>query len=257
MQSATHIASGFKKNFGKIPSIAIGAKHGNLCGAGVGANAIPKMLSGDPQAISGGWVLVNFPIDKKEASLLRENRILDGVIAPSVSRDAINILARKTGKCRIVVNPALKTHLAELDDHVRFRYVRGGILTQSNYTFVPELKNKDLLLAWAIGSTSNSNTVTLVKDGALIANATGQQSRVLACKLALMIAGPRAKGAVAYSDSFFPFIDGPKVLADAGIKSLFVTSGSIRDKEVFAYFKSRGVKVFSLPDEQARGFFGH
>ena len=64
-------------------------------------------------------------------------------------------------------------------------------------------------------------------------------------------------GSAAYSDSFFPFLDGPKVLADAGIKSLFVTSGSIRDAEVFDFLKKRGIKVFSLPDSEARGFFGH
>lgn len=265
LQSVTHIAAGFKKNFNDIPAIAIGAKHGNLCGAGVGPDALKKMLSGDPQAISGGWVLVNFPIGKDEAQLLQtfktEKRILDGVIAPSVSEEAIEILARKSGKCRIVVNPALATDaLAQLDTRTRFRYVRGGFLTQSNYTFVPELKDRDLLLAWAVGSTSNSNTITLVKDGMMIANATGQQSRVLACKLALLIAatsGHDTKDAAAYSDSFFPFIDGPAVLADAGIASLFVTSGSIRDKEVFDYLASRGILVVSLPDEQARGFYAH
>ncbi|MEK7583367.1 MAG: hypothetical protein AAB483_03140 [Patescibacteria group bacterium] len=265
LQSATHIAAGFKKNFDAIPKIAIGAKHGNLCGAGVGEDALKKMLSGDPQAISGGWVLVNFALEKEHAELLKtyktEKRILDGVIAPAISEEAIEVLARKNGKCRIVVNSALGTDaLATLDDHMRFRYVRGGFLTQSNYTFVLEVKDKDLLLAWAVGSTSNSNTVTLIKDGMMIANATGQQSRVLACRLALMIAeasGHDTKGAAAYSDSFFPFIDGPQVLADAGIASLFVTSGSIRDDEVFAFLKSRNITVVSLPDEQARGFFGH
>ncbi len=265
LQSATHIAAGFQKNFSEVPAIAIGAKHGNLCGAGVGDDALKKMLSGDPQAISGGWVLVNFEIGKEEAKLLQtyktEKRILDGVIAPSVTEEAIEILARKSGKCRIVTNPALATDdLAKLDSHIRFRYMRGGFLVQSNYTFIPEVKNKDLLLAWAVGSTSNSNTITLVKDGMMIANATGQQSRVLACKLALLIAetsGHDTKGAAAYSDSFFPFLDGPKVLADAGIKSLFVTSGSIRDEEVFGYLKQQGIEVVSLPDAEGRGFFGH
>ena len=265
LQSATHIAAGFEKNLGKIPKIAIGAKHGNLCGAGISAagheGALKGMLKGDPQAISGGWVLVNFAIKKKDALLLREKRILDGVIAPSFANDAIDILARKSGKCRVLVNKSLATNLlSRLDTSLRFRHVRGGFLTESNYTFIPALKDRDLLLAWAIGSTSNSNTITIVKNGRMIANAVGQQSRVLACRLALMIAknaGHNARGAVAYSDSFFPFIDGPKVLADAGIKSVFVTSGSIRDKEVFAYFKSRGAKVISPPDKQDRGFYFH
>ena len=66
-----------------------------------------------------------------------------------------------------------------------------------------------------------------------------------------------AKGAILVSDSFFPFLDGPKLLEDNGIKSLFVTSGSIRDKEVFEYLKASGIEVFSLPDEKSRGFYNH
>lgn len=283
LQSATHIAAAWKKNFRSIPKIAIGAKHGNLCGAAISDNpekALRGMLSGDSQAISGGWILTNFPIDKKAAELLRthkteEKRILDGVIAPDFSKEAIDELARKSGKCRLISNPALATDaLAILDSDLRFRYVRKGFLMQSNYTFILDLKDpdlvqegrltiaqkKDLLLGWAIGSTSNSNTVTLIRHGELIANATGQQSRVLACRLALMIAqtaGHETKGACAYSDSFFPFPDGPLALADAGITALLVTHGSIRDKEVFEVIRSRGLSILHLPDEKARGFYMH
>ena len=143
LQSATHIAAGFQKNFKEIPAIAIGAKHGNLCGAGIGENALEKMLSGDPQAISGGWVLVNFEIGKKEAERLKKHgtehpRILDGVIAPSVTDEAIDILSRKSGKCRIVINPALAAaELAKLDAHIRFPYVLVGFLTPRPCLWAP------------------------------------------------------------------------------------------------------------------------
>ena len=36
LQTMTHIGAGFEKNFGKVPEVAIGAKHGNACGVGVG-----------------------------------------------------------------------------------------------------------------------------------------------------------------------------------------------------------------------------
>src|SRR3989339_1119669 len=36
LQTMTHIGAGMEKNFNNVPEIAIGAKHGNACGAGVG-----------------------------------------------------------------------------------------------------------------------------------------------------------------------------------------------------------------------------
>lgn len=54
--------------------------------------------------------------------------------------------------------------------------------------------------------------MTLVRDGALIGNGVGQQDRVGGCALAIIRArdaGHDVHGAAAYSDSFFPFPDGP------------------------------------------------
>ncbi len=172
-------------------------------------------------------------------------------------------------------NPALASLTAKsLNSETRFRQVRGGFLRQPNYTYVLDLHDariertgaltpeaeKDLLLAWAVGSTSNSNTVCLVKDGQLIGNGVGQQDRVGGCELAIK----RAKdarhdtaGAVAYSDSFFPFVDGPQALATAGVKTIFATSGSVRDAEVKAACADAGVSLVMIPDSVARGFYGH
>ena len=79
------------------------------------------------------------------------------------------------------------------------RPVRGGLLEQPNYDFVLDYsadymqfngtlndqQKQDLVQAWAIGSTSNSNTITIVKDGQMIGNGVGQQDRVGAGQLAL------------------------------------------------------------------------
>lgn len=185
------------------------------------------------------------------------------------------MLQRKGDKCRLMSNPALTGMGREsLDVARRFRYVRGGFLAQPNYTFVPDLAGgnverigeatdgqvDDMLLAWAIGSTSNSNTVTLVRDGMLIGNGVGQQDRVGGCKLAVMRAvdaGHVTGDAVAYSDSFFPFIDGPGELAKAGIKAILATSGSVRDQEVKDFCREQGITIFLYPDSEGRGFFGH
>jgi phosphoribosylaminoimidazolecarboxamide formyltransferase/IMP cyclohydrolase len=269
IQTMTHIGAGFDKNFNSVPFVAIGAKHGNACGAGVGDNsidAIHKMLLGDLRAIFGGSVMLNFEVDEKIAEELINKfspdgvrRLLDIVAAPAFTPEAIEILARKKGKCRILVNSSIKkAGLSSLDTSTRFRYVRGGFLTQPNYTFVPDIKNKDILLAWAVGCTSNSNTITLVKDGQLMGNGVGQQDRVGAANLAIFRAGDKdLNGATAYSDSFFPFPDAPEALIARGIKTIFSTSGSVNDEKVIELCRNKGVELILLPDTEARGFYQH
>lgn len=294
LQTVTHIAAGWEVNFGSVPPIAVGGKHGNACGAGVDnghSRVIEQMLEGDPIAIMGGLVMVNFPVGGDVADKLLHHgmsgdnrRLLDGVIAPSFTEEARELLARKKGKCRLLVNPALRSLTRESLDRVnRFRYVRGGFLRQPNYTFVPDLRDTeiafyegesglspavfkcDLVLAWAIGSTSNSNTITLVRDCMLIGNGVGQQDRVFAAETAVRRAERahhKTQGSVAYSDSFFPFIDGPEVLAEAGIVAILASSGSMskanpKDAAVIEACRQRNVALFLIPDKKGRGFFGH
>ena len=57
---------------------------------------------------------------------------------------------------------------------------------------------RDVILAWAVGCTSNSNTITIVKEGRLYGNGVGQQDRVGAAKLAIF----RADDAQASLDAF-------------------------------------------------------
>lgn len=306
VQTVTHIGAGMEKNTGSVPYVALGVKHGNACGAGMAKNeteAIERMLAGDLRAIFGGSVMLNFPVDEKIAEELihkyagDNRRLLDIVAAPSFSKEAIDILSRKKGKCRLLQNPAIsKAGAGTLDNAERFRYVRGGFLIQPNYTFVPNFKDvvfenesekKDVVLAWAVGSTSNSNTITLVKGGRLVGNGVGQQDRVGAAKLAIFRADEAARAlpdafvqslgpslrsatpsqkhsgaadlenAVAYSDSFFPFPDAPAVLIERGIKTIFSTSGSVNDDKIRGLCKEKGVNLIMLPDTDARGFYQH
>ncbi len=286
LQTVTHIAAAFEVNRGKTPLISVGVKHGNSCGAAVAydgpAEAARKMIMGDPLAIFGGLVMVNYPVTEEVAEALvghgmpeGQRRPLDGIIAPAFDASAMGLFQRKGDKCRLLANPALAgLGRASLDAGLRYRYVRGGFLAQPNYTYVldlgdPELKKygqaarqqeDDMLMAKAIGDTSNSNTITIVKDGQLIANGVGQQASVRGAKLALNLvsySGHDAKGASASSDSFFPFTDGVEVLAEAGIKAIAATSGSINDKDVVRFCEDRGIVLYHIPDKKGRGFFGH
>lgn len=290
LQTMTHLAAAWKLNFHYVPLISIGVKHGNPCGlalsgsvmTGVGRGEVAgRTILGDTRAIFGGVIMTNFTVqgdvaDAMAAAMPDGKARFDGVIAPGFDDQAIQILSRAKGKCRLLTNPALGFDSVRLDGVPRFRYVRGGFMLQPAYTFLlnfndPEMKvfgsgsndaQKDLLIAWAVGCTSNSNTITIAHNGMLIGNGVGQQDRVGAAELAIkraVDAGHKEmlQGAAAYSDSFFPFTDGVQVLIDAGIKAIFSTSGSVKDKEVQELCVKNGVTLYQLPDTKARGFFGH
>src|SRR3989339_102832 len=238
------------------------------------------MVSGNPLAIFGGVVMVNFPLTEAGAEILLahgmesgKKRVLDAVLAPRFDESAIAVLTRKkTQKCRMLANPGLAQLGAEsLDIATRRRYVRGGFLAQQNYTFVFDRRDadvavygdisegqwRDAVLAWAVGTTSNSNTITIVKDNLVLANGVGQQARVTAAKLGVMLArdsGHDLAGSVAYSDSFFPFIDGPEVLSAAGVRTIITSSGSVADAQVVEFCKEKGITLVMVPDKKARGF---
>jgi phosphoribosylaminoimidazolecarboxamide formyltransferase/IMP cyclohydrolase len=218
--------------------------------------------------------MTNFELDETLCEAI-VGKMLDGVIAPAITPGAIAMLRRRGDKCRFIVNPALGKMANGLDVAPRLRQVRGGFLMQPNYTFTPDFEEGlmlkkfgeatdqqevDMALAWAIGSTSNSNTITLVKNGQLIGNGVGQQDRVGAANLVVERArrsNHDIAGAVAYSDSFFPFPDGPQVLIDAGVKAIFTTSGSVKDQLTIDLCAKHGVVLYMVPDPIGRGFFGH
>jgi phosphoribosylaminoimidazolecarboxamide formyltransferase/IMP cyclohydrolase len=241
------------------------------------------MILGNTEDIFGGIVITNFTIGEFDAEILQKcgmpsgkRRVLDSVICPSIFENAVELLRRKNDKCRIIRNPALKglNHRC-IDTNLRARSVRGGWLTQDNYTFVPNFQDTrfqkhgpmitdpdlraDMLLAWAIGSTSTSNTVTIVKDKMLIGNGAGQTSRKTAAWLAVQLAkraGHDTTGAAAYSDSFFPFVDAPLELINAGVTAIFTSSGSIGDRDVIALCDENNVSLYMIPDKIGRGFYG-
>jgi len=106
----------------------------------------------------------------------------------------------------------------------------------------------DLRLAWLICKHTKSNAITICRDGMLLGNGAGQMSRVMSCRIALWLArenghADRLGGAVAASDGFFPFADGPELLAEAGISALIQPGGSKRDPEVIAAADARGLAM--------------
>jgi phosphoribosylaminoimidazolecarboxamide formyltransferase/IMP cyclohydrolase len=294
LTTTLHIAAGCDVNFQSVPYIAVGVKHGNACGAALGETkeeAVVKMLKGNLRSIFGGTVLLNFEITKEIAETLvmgettnGRRRPLDVVVGSSVADDAIEILKRQNDRCLILTNPALATLSKEsLDTTVERRMLSGGDwIEQPKHNFILDLSSteniarygkikrdekqqdiidRDTILAWAVCGTSNSNTITLAKEGMIIGNGVGQQDRVEAAELAIKRATDMSHdmtGAVAVSDSFFPFPDAPQKLLDAGVARIFATSGSLNDKLTIALFEDSAVaELVHIPDKVGRMFFGH
>lgn len=103
-------------------------------------------------------------------------------------------------------------------------------------------------MAWQICKHVKSNAIVIVKDRQLIGVGAGQMSRVTSARLAIELArqnghGEKLAGAVAASDAFFPFADGPQLLLDAGITALIQPGGSKRDADTINLCNQRGASM--------------
>jgi phosphoribosylaminoimidazolecarboxamide formyltransferase/IMP cyclohydrolase len=102
---------------------------------------------------------------------------------------------------------------------------------------------RDAALAWVVCAATSSNAIVLAKDGMTVGIGAGQQNRVDAVRIACSRAGERARDAVAASDAFFPFRDGPEVLAGAGVSLIVQPGGSVRDDESIAAANEQGIAM--------------
>ncbi|XOU93945.1 MAG: hypothetical protein ACNFW9_03805 [Candidatus Kerfeldbacteria bacterium] len=285
LQGITHAIAAFRKNKCKAKYFAFIYKHGNACGGAYGNNkaeVLRKAIAGNPRAAWGGIIIANFTIGAKEAEIIRTHktkkvdRIIDGILAPSISIPAIERLKRAKGACRMLVNPALKS--PSMDTGKIIHTLRGTFVLQPNYEYVfdfnhPKVKQfgkmtlrqkSDFLLAWAICATSSSNTITIVNNCMLIGNGTGQDDRVGAAQLATKKARTfkhMLNGSVCCSDSFFPYVDGVATLVRAGIIGILTVSGSrikgAGDKAVKKFLIKKNVLLVWIPVAIGRIFYGH
>ena len=102
----------------------------------------------------------------------------------------------------------------------------------------------DLSFAWKACRAVKSNAILLADDGASVGIGMGQVNRVDSCRLAVSRAGERADGAVAASDAYFPFEDGPQVLVDGGVRAIVQPGGSMRDELTTALCERAGVTLY-------------
>ena len=176
------------------------------------------------------------------------------IAAPGYEDGAVEVLARKKNIRILVVEPPTP-------GGVEMRGIDGGMLLQhrdriglehdqaAHWTLVagePASAETlaDLEFAWRAVRGVKSNAILLAAGGASVGVGMGQVNRVDSCRLAVERAGDRARGAVAASDAFFPFADGPQILLDAGVRAIVQPGGSVRDEEVVAAVQAAGATMY-------------
>jgi phosphoribosylaminoimidazolecarboxamide formyltransferase/IMP cyclohydrolase len=247
-------------------------KHTNPCGAAVRPTILDAWrdaLAGDPVSAFGGVVAVTRPVDRALAEAMSAI-FLEVVVAPAFDEAALAVLAAKSN-LRLVVDTSLggkvtapsaqsaqtassaqsASTAAGPDAVDSIRTAGGAVLVQAadaarddpstcqlaSRRAPTDGERRDLELAWALVRGVVSNAIVLVRDGQQIGLGSGQTSRVDAARQAVAKACTffpegGAHGAVAASDAFFPFPDGPQALLEAGVTALVQPGGSVRDAEV-------------------------
>lgn len=246
------------------PSIAVAVvKHNNPCGLAVAddvATAHKKAHACDPVSAYGGVIAANTTVTLAMAESVRPI-FTEVIVAPDYEPEALELLQTKKKNLRIlkVQEPPMSSR--------QIRQIDGGLLVQdtdlinalgddpSSWKLVSgqpadEQTMKDLQFAWRAVRCVKSNAILLAHDQATVGIGMGQVNRVDSCNLSVERANTladgleRARGAVAASDAFFPFADGPQILINAGVKAIVQPGGSIRDEEVIEAAQAAGITMY-------------
>ena len=237
------------------PAVAI-IKHANPCGIAVGADiaeAHRKAHACDPVSAYGGVIATNRTVTTEMAKQVAPV-FTEVVIAPGYDAEALKILSKKKNLRLLVAEPYTA-------GAVELRPVSGGLLLQApdridapgdDPTTWQLIAGEpvdvdglaDLAFAWRACRSVKSNAILLASGGASVGVGMGQVNRVDSCKLAVERAGDRAVGAVAASDAFFPFADGPGILIAAGVTAIVEPGGSIHDDETIAACAAAGISLY-------------
>jgi phosphoribosylaminoimidazolecarboxamide formyltransferase / IMP cyclohydrolase len=246
---------------------AVIIKHANPCGTAVASalgDAFERAYAGDPLAAYGGILAVNLPIDASAANRITTGqKFMEVIVAPAIDGrpafdpEGLKLLQQRWANVRLLaVNGLRHTGHRKLN----YKSIPGGMLVQERDMKLANVNEwrhvagprpseqtlDDAAFAWTIAKHLKSNAVAIGRDGQLLGGGMGQVDRVTACRLAIERAGDRLKGshpsmAVAASDAFFPFADGPRLLIDAGVKCLIHPGGSKRDQETIDLCEQCGV----------------
>ncbi|EIV8496899.1 bifunctional phosphoribosylaminoimidazolecarboxamide formyltransferase/IMP cyclohydrolase [Vibrio vulnificus] len=233
-------------------------KHANPCGVALGKNileAYNRAYQTDPTSAFGGIIAFNQELDAETATAIVERQFVEVIIAPSVSAEAMEVVAAKKN-VRLLECGEWTTKTTGFD----VKRVNGGLLVQDRDQGMVSLDDlkvvskrqpteeelKDALFCWKVAKYVKSNAIVYSKGDMTIGVGAGQMSRVYSAKIAGIKAadeGLQVEGCVMASDAFFPFRDGIDAAAEAGIKCVIQPGGSMRDDEVIAAADEHGMAM--------------
>ncbi|WP_162063553.1 bifunctional phosphoribosylaminoimidazolecarboxamide formyltransferase/IMP cyclohydrolase [Vibrio taketomensis] len=233
-------------------------KHANPCGVALGKDileAYNRAYQTDPTSAFGGIIAFNQELDAATAQAIVERQFVEVIIAPSVSAEAIDVVAAKKN-VRLLECGEWSTKTTGFD----VKRVNGGLLVQDRDQGMvsrddlkvvskrqpTEEELKDALFCWKVAKYVKSNAIVYAKGDMTIGVGAGQMSRVYSAKIAGIKAadeGLEVAGSVMASDAFFPFRDGIDAAAEAGIKCVIQPGGSMRDDEVIAAADEHGMAM--------------
>ena len=253
-------------------------KHTNACGSSTDhdpVEAYRKAYLGDPHAAMGGILACSFDVDAEFAKTVMETYdrwgkkagaggfFVEVWISPSFADDAVEVIraTRKWGQRARLLSVG-DMSVAPEPGELEYKSITGGMLAQSRDLIglnedqwkvvtkrtPTDSELADLRLAWLICKHTKSNAISICKNGMLIGNGAGQASRVMSCRIATWLAtenghAEKLPGSVAASDGFFPFVDGPDLLINAGVTAIIQPGGSKRDSETIAACDARDVAM--------------
>ena len=150
----------------------------------------------DPKCSFGDFAALSDEVDEATALFLKRE-VSDGIIAPSFTPKALEVLKAKKGGAYIVLQadaafqpPAIEYRevyglcFAQLRNSSAFTPQSFSRLVTAEHGPLPPAAVRDLLVACITAKYTQSNSVVYAKDGQTIGVGAGQQSRVDCVKLA-------------------------------------------------------------------------
>ena len=159
------------------------------------ATAYIRARGADRMSSYGDFVALSEECDAQTASFLKRE-VSDGIIAPSYSAEALEILKSKRKGTYLVLQMDSAYQAGELEQKEVFGItfeqkrndiqITGDCLTDipTKNKIIPEGAKRDLLIALITLKYTQSNSVCYAKDGQAIGIGAGQQSRVHCTRLA-------------------------------------------------------------------------
>ena len=229
-------------------------KHANPCGVAIGNNSdtiisvYQRAYAIDTESAFGGIIAINQTVESELASTIINTQFAEVIIAPTFSKQALQILSAKKN-IRILESANAIEH--NTNKQLLYKSVRGGLLVQNYDDLIIDVTKAevvtnvkpsvaqlaDLDFAWKVAKSVKSNAIVYAKNLSVIGIGAGQMSRVNSARIAIekaKQANLEIAGSVMASDAFLPFRDSVDTAANNNIKCIVQPGGSRNDAKVIA-----------------------